>query len=278
MTWLGISTSYSQCPDNALEGTPGGSTNFKCLQIWWNNPANVPSNLSSIVIQSNGTSYTYGSGAGTNANRAIFRNKNCNGVNGYEPLTLIITINEVQCDFSGGVLPVKYGVLAVTKINNNKIRVFWQALSEKNSHNFVVERSNQSLEFQELKSILSIGGENLQANYEYIDDNPSNEILYYRIAQYDFNGEKEYSKILKIDNRINTTDPIYYFDAVAKSLKIELLDKKPLWFSIHNLNGQEILNFQVTNDRYIDLSPLSSGLYILSFRGNSISSSKIIIP
>ena len=78
--------------------------------------------------------------------------------------------------------------------------VNWATTSEVRNSHFMVERSVDGKQFIELAKVNGSGSLNEGYDYSYVDVNPPKRMLYYRMAQYDFNGTVSYTEIKHIDN------------------------------------------------------------------------------
>lgn len=87
-------------------------------------------------------------------------------------------------------------------ITNN---LTWVTLSEINNDYFVIQRSSDGYDWENIGKVYGAGTSLEKNSYSFNDDNYKNVINYYRLKQIDFNGGYKYSDIITIDNRpINT--------------------------------------------------------------------------
>jgi type IX secretion system substrate protein len=87
------------------------------------------------------------------------------------------------------VLPVK--LLYFTGTNEQgKIKLDWTSEEEENSGKYVVERSDDGINYTPIITKKAIGNTAQQTNYIVYDDNPLiNKINYYKLSEYDLNGK-----------------------------------------------------------------------------------------
>ncbi len=105
-----------------------------------------------------------------------------------------ISVSSVNC----AILPVELLYFGANRTSNG-VKLSWQTLSEKNSDYFALERSLNGIDFEEIKKIKAGGNSVRLINYETIDQNPDNQLNYYRLKQIDYNGQYAYSDIVSVD-------------------------------------------------------------------------------
>jgi hypothetical protein len=80
--------------------------------------------------------------------------------------------------------------------NNNKTNLFWEVAKELNNDYFLVQRSSDGINFIDIGKVKGRGTVNTTGNYMFTDASPLNNVNYYRLAQFDFDGKVTYSNIL----------------------------------------------------------------------------------
>jgi hypothetical protein len=66
----------------------------------------------------------------------------------------------------------------------------WSTLSEQNSDYFSIERSQNGSEWHAIGEVQAVGNSSVEQLYQLIDDaSRSNTMIYYRVLQFDFQGE-----------------------------------------------------------------------------------------
>jgi hypothetical protein len=96
----------------------------------------------------------------------------------------------------GGVtsLPIELAYFKATP-DKSGIDLNWQTLSEKNNEWFVIERSRNALQFEEIGQIRGAGHSLRPQDYRFRDAQPASGMNYYRLRQIDFNGVYSYSPV-----------------------------------------------------------------------------------
>lgn len=87
--------------------------------------------------------------------------------------------------------------------NNNALK--WTTASELNNDFFTVEKTLGGEIFEIIGTENGAGNSNQYVDYSLVDYNVREVINYYRLKQTDFDGKYDFSEIIAIDNRVNTT-------------------------------------------------------------------------
>ncbi len=96
-------------------------------------------------------------------------------------------------------LPVDLTDFKVRDEKNGTVALSWQTASEVNSDFFEVLRSEDGSSFQSLGKIEAAGFSNENQEYSFLDQSPIyNRNSYYRLKQYDYNGDHYFSDIQTI--------------------------------------------------------------------------------
>lgn len=69
----------------------------------------------------------------------------------------------------------------------------WATATETNCDYFAIERSTDMLNWKQITTIPGSGNSMQRKDYSYTDSNPEKGISYYRLSQYDYNGQRRYS-------------------------------------------------------------------------------------
>ncbi|MFM9028514.1 MAG: T9SS type A sorting domain-containing protein [Bacteroidota bacterium] len=71
------------------------------------------------------------------------------------------------------------------------VRLHWSTASETNNERFIIERSSNGFDFTEIGSVAGNGTTSELSEYEFLDLDPISGIIYYRLHQVDFDGQRE---------------------------------------------------------------------------------------
>lgn len=138
----------------------------------------------------------------------------------------------------------------------------WTTASERGNDYFVVERSAQGFEFEELLRVQGDGDSQSMQEYEAVDEAPLPGISYYRLRQVDEDGTSSLSSVVALTwverrNLILSPNPME-----SGLLRLpEAVVGQPV--EIRDAIGRRVLALR-SSQRYIDLSNLPSGSYLVS--------------
>ena len=176
-------------------------------------------------------------------------------------------------DFFPKALPLRLLSFKASKSNrlSNSVQLTWQTSNEVNTKSFVVERGQDGKAFE---SIGSVSANNISGlnSYVFEDANAAAGNNYYRLKQMDLDGKFTYSHIELATVYLNAGFSVQP-NPVISNLTLthsEVKDKAVL--VIFNLQGQKVLSMDVTKGAKvssIDVSELSTGSYLLSFKNGA---------
>lgn len=172
-------------------------------------------------------------------------------------------------------LPVELTSFTTKNVNCDVV-LNWQTASEKNSEKFEVYRSVDGVNWSMIASIKGKGTTQDISNYQFVDiDVPNNSIVYYQLTQYDVDGAK----------RILDTKAVEYY-CLKNELSVYPNPSEGEFNLILNLSSSEMVEISVIdvfgklihtessmfhkgeNTKEINLSKLSSGIYIMKVKVN----------
>jgi beta-glucanase (GH16 family) len=162
--------------------------------------------------------------------------------------------------FNNNSLPVELTNFKA-KIQNNTTLLNWQTASESNNKVFEIERSNDGKDFKTIGAVKGNGTTNVVHNYYFTDKNPVNGINYYRLRQLDFDDKETLSKVVSVVSGKNIL--ILKNTLVHDVLDVTVAEDQKGPLSIFNVSGQLIYSETIQGNQLLDLSALSSGMYIV---------------
>ncbi len=193
-----------------------------------------------------------------------------------------------------GVVPVSWTAFSgENRKNHNWLQ--WNLAMEFNVSTYEIERSiNTISNFQSIGKVASIGDSNTETSYSFEDyDLLEMGVYYYRIKQFDLNGEYSYSKTISIQVGERIVRPskvrIYPNPSVGKfSVGVEVFEKdQNINYLIYDSNGklavaQTLLSNGVDHGEhvfFIDETQLTQGVYtiLLNIGSQSVKKNLIII-
>ncbi|MBK7819369.1 MAG: T9SS type A sorting domain-containing protein [Sphingobacteriaceae bacterium] len=171
----------------------------------------------------------------------------------------------------------------------DKVCLNWSTATEQNTSHFEVEQSSDAVNWADILKINAAGNSYVLKQYEAVDENPLENISYYRLKQFDLDGSYTYSGILAVSldrlsklifvvypNPNNGEFIIEISGAKAKTnITVELIDQSGEIQYQSDFLIEDMTKFK------IPINPpnkLSGGIYICKLKsGDSVYNIKVII-
>ncbi|MBI1184662.1 T9SS type A sorting domain-containing protein [bacterium] len=175
-------------------------------------------------------------------------------------------------------LPVELIYFSAAKQNQNVV-LDWATAVEENCHEFEIQHSIDGVMWEEIGAVACSNMSISTRNYNYVDENVTFPVNYYRLKQVDNDGAYTYSaiEVVKMDE-VEVADielypnPSHGFVVISSKNGFNNNSVK-----IYNSNGQLVFNDIVQSEsRQIDLSGLPSGLYYVQMEDLGISKTFIL--
>ncbi len=181
-------------------------------------------------------------------------------------------------------VPIHFQNLKIEE-TNNKAKITWSIADNNNWSKFEIERSENSIDFNKVGTLLPVAGNT--ANYLFTDMADLNTgTTYYRLKFYNKNGEYEYSTILKVKSGTGATAIGGIYPQPAKgTVNIEIVNAQRATSKIYlyDVTGKIVNEAQIqlvngyNNIQYNAISTVPDGVYTLKIiNNNQILISKII--
>jgi len=110
----------------------------------------------------------------------------------------LVSFNGKIYNFIPTVIPVELSSFNATVVNG-KVRLDWYTASEKNNSGFVIERSQDGVNFKDIYFIGGNGTTTQRNIYSYTDVDVSFGVYYYRLKQIDMDGTVNYHNVVSVD-------------------------------------------------------------------------------
>jgi len=190
----------------------------------------------------------------------------CTGINDFSPFGI-----------EGDASPLPVELVSFTaKSNNNTVEINWITSSELNNDYFVLEKSLDLENFEQVAKVDGNGTTNEAIRYRQIDMNPYGGMSYYRLTQVDFDGTTKVYKPIQVNvsltGEINAY--IYPMPSNGENLNIQITgyDKTiSADLKIVNIKGEVMYLEEVVLDKDTGYSknlsfanPLPPGMYVLN--------------
>ena len=174
------------------------------------------------------------------------------------------------------------------RLKVSSVDLNWSTASELNNDFFTIERAVDIENFEEVVKVKGQGTINSKSNYTSVDDSPLPGKSYYRLKQTDFDGQFTYSELRKIENLdIKTQFKIYPNPVVDSKFNFELTGVDPgmeVPLRIVNMQGVSVFEARFKADQggnvksSVELTSVSSGLYVVIINSSTGLRKKILIP
>jgi Ice-binding-like/Secretion system C-terminal sorting domain len=110
-----------------------------------------------------------------------------------------VNLNNNSITVCSGLLPITLLYFeAKTGDNNSCVNLNWETGMEVNSHQFLIERANETMAFQTIGKRNSPDTSTQVVAYAFTDENPSPGVNYYRLNHVDNDGSQEYSEVRSV--------------------------------------------------------------------------------
>ena len=151
------------------------------------------------------------------------------------------------------------------------MNIEWATASETDNDYFVVERSINGVDWEELFQVSGAGNSNIVLNYSIIDKNPHKGISYYQLKQVDYDGAYSYSKVISISIKFKTLISISPNPVIDQfTIEGESIENSDI--TMTNAMGQKV-NITISkaiNKAFVNTATLVKGLYLVTINRNGI--------
>jgi len=151
-------------------------------------------------------------------------------------------------------------------LNSNAITIQWKSETELNTNYFIIQRSNDGINFTDLSSVNAIGsGSN---NYQFTDLSPVKGNNYYRLKSVDKDGSFSYSKLVSVNTLSRQGFTIVPNPAVSNTTLCFSGLINSATINVYNTAGQKVYTDKFsgssTSSYILPTSKLSAGTYIVN--------------
>ncbi len=150
------------------------------------------------------------------------------------------------------------------------VDLYWSNEREIDSDYFILERSGDGVNFTALTRIKGAGTSDQIQHYSYTDLQPLEGANYYRLAQYDFAGERQYSKVISVDFKKVNPLKVYPNPVKGQSITVDFASNQAQAVSLTVIDSRgqviqaERQSAQAGSNRLtIDVADLPIGIYTL---------------
>ncbi len=173
-----------------------------------------------------------GVGADINGNGTIIASSVSGSccIMGIDPITISGSV-VITDSIIVNTLPIELLNFEVSLIDN-EVKIDWATSSEINTDLFIIEKSNNLINFNMLDIVFAVGNSNENIEYSIYDINPTNGINYYRLKQVDKNGFYKY-----FDTKYIIYEQPFSFDIYPNPKDVD----ESLFIHISHSSAEEIM-------------------------------------
>ncbi len=160
-------------------------------------------------------------------------------------------------------LPVEW-LYFEAKPEATQVQLNWATASEKDNSLFIVERSKNLTDIEQIGNRKAAGNSNVPVYYSYSDITPLPGLSYYRLRQVDFNGAESLTDWVAVNWTSTLRNEIRIWpNPVLDHLFFEG-DEEEMQISVFDYTGKMILQTQLSgSEKMIRMDQLSPGVYSL---------------
>ena len=198
------------------------------------------------------------------------------GSNGYVLQADINSFSSFYFGTSAITLPVEL-VYFKGSLQNNAVVLQWETINENNASHFIVERSTDNRNFENIGKVAANGNSTTAIQYSHIDNDVnslSSTIIYYRLKIVDADGQYKYSTIVTIYLADVTGRVIVSPNPASDETKLMISSAtsgKATWKLLDNSGRvirQNVVHIRKgDNTISISVAGLSAGLYYIQLSG-----------
>ncbi|TPE45461.1 IPT/TIG domain-containing protein [Pontibacter mangrovi] len=188
-----------------------------------------------------------------------------------------------ECDLAPEIL-----TLEARFSNTSTVQVNWVTRGEENIADFVVQRSHDGIEWEDVATVPAEGpGNGQDLEYAYADNNPLRGQSYYRLEVVYRGGDLSYSPRVVVVNPSDLQVFRYYPNPVGgddTQLTVSYLVSRrtTMQAKLYNTKGQLVRNYELefssgSSDYVLDLGDLPSGMYLLKWEESNKSGTERIL-
>ncbi|TKT91698.1 T9SS type A sorting domain-containing protein [Dyadobacter frigoris] len=161
-------------------------------------------------------------------------------------------------------LPVTLTDFSVKK-EGTSASLSWKTTAETNSKSFEVQHSLNGKEWAALGSVDAQGESTVTKSYSYTHATPANGNNLYRLRMIDKDETFAYSRIVS-ENFVTDESALLYPNPSSNFMKLRNGNEKIASIQIYDIRGVKVKDFIPKDGVDVDISNLSSGSYIVTFK------------
>jgi len=173
-------------------------------------------------------------------------------------------------------LPVELTSFTANCDEDGKVKLKWVTASEHNASHFIVEKSADVMNWDELTTVVAVGN-STNTNYYAAEDKYSRGTNYYRLIQVDNDGTRKIYDALASNCDVDKVGLNLFPNPASSGVTLELnqsIENDNVYVGFYDVHGKMIKRVDINQNSekyvYVDIQDLSSGYYIVRlFDGQS---------
>lgn len=157
-------------------------------------------------------------------------------------------------------LPIELVEFNVNRKEKQAVSIHWKTSTERENAYFVIEKSTNGSTWEEVTKVATKGNGSLGNTYEVIDEETLPSLYYYRLIQFDIDGESQLldTKVIDLKNQLTDVYPNPFTDYV--NFEFENVGQKRI--RIYNELGQlELETITESKKQTVEIKILPKGFY-----------------
>ena len=166
-----------------------------------------------------------------------------------------------------GLTPLPITLVSFTaELEERVVELFWETASQINNDYFVVERSQDGIDWEVIEQMNGAGNSAELLSYITYDFYPLSAVSYYRLKQVDYDGKTSYSDIRSV---VNTENLMILPNPSTGIFSIGGMQKnQENYISILDITGKVLEQHSTEEESYqLDLTQRSAGVYLVIING-----------
>lgn len=170
-----------------------------------------------------------------------------------------------------GICPTPVEFVSISATNTvNGSNITWSTASEEDASHFEVLRSTDSKTFKPVGTVKAVGNSSTLVNYSFIDNNVFEGNTYYKLAQYDYDGDVNYSSIVSVNNE-GMQNVVIAPNPFSGSTKISFIGFEGATVTVKNAIGKSMETFSEVINNQVEIgSSYQSGIYIIEVSNDNV--------
>lgn len=203
------------------------------------------------------------------------------GSYGFAHHTLWNSLNASWSNVSWGASPLPVDLLNFdATLQKDNVLVHWQTAVEINNDYFILEKSDNGKQWQQIHEVSGAGNTAHPQYYHFVDYGGCNNVCYYRLKQVDFDGSTETFNSVVVTNSSNqNSSPTIFPNPVNDVVRLRNLSNVSL-IRMFDTKGKLILSESIlpgAQNYQLNVSFLTPGSYKLVLSGVKTNQVSVIV-